>query len=712
MRVRCPHCQSPLEIIADQAVAEVICPSCGSSLNGVNQTLISIRPGEKTLGRFQLIERVGRGYFGEVWKARDTELRRIVAIKIPRTEDLSQESHERFLREAKTTAQLRHDNIVPVHEVGNEDKTLFIVSDFIDGMTLAERIAIDRPKPREAAELCRTLALALHYAHESGVIHRDLKPSNVMLDRSNKPYLLDFGLAKQESGEFTMTASGDVLGTPAYMSPEQARGDSHLADRRSDIYSMGVILYELLTGERPFKGSTHLLIKAILNVEPSPPSKINRQLPRDLETICLKAMSKEPERRYVTALELAEDLQRFLNGESIKARRATIIERGWRWMRRNPLLGTACSVATVAVFGLLGVLIASPFSPPRVIQRVLLETIPPGAEILLYPLNKTTGDPIVENVVKPKRTSPVQVELEPGEYLVVAVSRSDRNAFHEVFRKIPVDTHVLPGRYPHNSWTIRENDLVVLPEIAIQPAGVTKGMARFEGSTEFMAGSKELENAPQTLARIPAFFMDTSEVTVGQLFALDANYRVSPPFALKRMQPQPPPEDHVVSFVDYDSALYLAERLGKRLPHEWEFEFAATEGGKREFPWGDLPDSIKDWPFGKVSEADWDVTPTEPPIVGLYSNVGEWTTSWANPYPTPLPEMGRMFVSPDDRVVRGGSSTVILATPQVEDWSRGPRYRVAQRRQTWIKSIGFRCVRSVKPRRNAEDFVSVIEQRQ
>lgn len=360
MKVRCPHCKSPLEILPDIAADEITCPSCGSGLSGVDQTLVSIRPDKRLVGRFELIEMVGRGYFGDVWRAHDTELRRTVAVKLPRVEDMNGEYKERFLREAKSAAQLRHPNIVPVHEVGFENGVMFIVSDFIKGMTLSELISTNRPSPGKAAELCRCLANALQHAHEAGVIHRDFKPRNVMIDQSGQPFLMDFGLAKQESGEFTMTATGDILGTPAYMSPEQARGDSHQADCRSDVYSLGVVLYELLTGERPFKGSTHLLLKAIQSTEPSAPSKLIRGIPRDLETICLKAMSKEPDGRYATALDIANDLQRFLNGESILGRRASSIERGYRWMRRNPVLSTACAVASAAIMTLAWVVFVNP----------------------------------------------------------------------------------------------------------------------------------------------------------------------------------------------------------------------------------------------------------------------------------------------------------------------------------------------------------------
>ena len=215
---------------------------------------------------FELVEQLGYGGFGAVWKAKDPQLDRIVAIKIPRRQ-LNREETEKFLREARTAAQLVHPNIVNVHEVGLDGDLIYIVSDFIEGLSLGDRLTGKRMTYDDAVGLALKIADVLHFAHTKGVVHRDLKPSNIMLDSAGEPHLMDFGLARREMGEITMTTEGQIVGTPAYMSPEQARGEAHVADRRSDIYSLGVILFELLTGERPFRGNVRMLIKQVIEDE-------------------------------------------------------------------------------------------------------------------------------------------------------------------------------------------------------------------------------------------------------------------------------------------------------------------------------------------------------------------------------------------------------------------------------------------------------------
>jgi tRNA A-37 threonylcarbamoyl transferase component Bud32 len=359
LEIRCPSCHTPMEVAVDTALTDLTCSSCGSHFSLVDQTTATrIAPPLSKLGRFELIERLGVGGFGSVWKARDKELDRTVAIKIPRAGQMAAEEQEKFFREARAAAQLRHPAIVSVHEVGRDGDSVYIVSDFVRGVTLGDWLSGQQMTGHEAAELCAKIADALEHAHEQGVIHRDLKPANIMIDADGQPHLMDFGLARREIGEVTVTLDGHILGTPAYMSPEQAEGKGHAADRRSDVYSLGVILFQLLTGELPFRGNARMLMHQVIHDEPPSPRNLNAYIPRDLETITLKCLEKEPTRRYQTAREFADELRRFLSGEPILARRVNQLEYIWRWARRHPVHSTAA----VALFiGIVASLLAFTF---------------------------------------------------------------------------------------------------------------------------------------------------------------------------------------------------------------------------------------------------------------------------------------------------------------------------------------------------------------
>ena len=291
---------------------------------------------EERVGDYLLLEEIARGGMGIVYKARHLGLKRVVALKTILTGSMATPAERaRFRREAELAANLDHPNIVPIYEVRDQDGILFFSMKLIDGGNLAERRATFTRDPRAIARLLVTLARALHYAHGKGFIHCDLKPSNILIDIDGQPQITDFGLARRASEESSLTATGAILGTPSYMAPEQAAGQRQSIGPATDVYGLGAILYELLTGRPPFRTPTMMeTVLQVLERDPIPPHELVPGLPRELETICLKCLEKMPEDRYATAKELASDLDRYLQGDVVQA--TGVFQRLRRWTRREP----------------------------------------------------------------------------------------------------------------------------------------------------------------------------------------------------------------------------------------------------------------------------------------------------------------------------------------------------------------------------------------
>jgi WD40 repeat protein len=345
---RCPDCGQPVPPDA----ADGLCPACllGGALGQGNPELPS-SPARRW-DDFELIEELGRGGMGVVWRARQISLNREVALKMILQGGFATETERRrFQAETQAAAALSHPNIVPIFEVGETDGQPFYAMKLFSGGSLAERLVEGRVEPRRAAALLVKMAAGVHHAHQRGILHRDLKPANVLLE-DEEPLITDFGLAKRLGNGTEFTVTGSVMGSPSYMAPEQAAGQSGQVSTAADIYSLGAILFHLLTGQPPFQADTALAtLKLVLECDPPSPRAPGSKVDRDLENICLKCLSKEAARRYPSADALREDLERWLHRQPVRARRAPVWERAWKWTRRHPAVaaGAAAVVVTAAV---------------------------------------------------------------------------------------------------------------------------------------------------------------------------------------------------------------------------------------------------------------------------------------------------------------------------------------------------------------------------
>src|SRR6476469_9401692 len=335
------------------------------------------------LGDYELLEEVGRGGQGVVFRARQKSLHRIVALKVIGLGQWATKAHlKRFRLEAEAAASLDHPCIVPIYEVGERDGQCHFSMKFVEGGQLDEVIKRTPVSIRQAVELVAKIARTVHYAHEHGILHRDIKPGNILVAERGEPHLTDFGLARLVESESTITRTVEVLGTPSYMSPEQTSGNNAKLTSATDVYGLGAVLYQLLTGHPPFAGgTTYETIKLLFESEPRQPRLWNPKVDRDLSTVCLKCLEKDPQRRYSSARALAEDLERWLRHEPIEARRIGVIRRGKKWLQRNPT-AAGIAVLSLALIAAVGVI---------VLKSVLFRR-PPRTGIAVLPFENLSND--------------------------------------------------------------------------------------------------------------------------------------------------------------------------------------------------------------------------------------------------------------------------------------------------------------------------------
>jgi serine/threonine protein kinase len=667
-------------------------PRYSNVLRDLSDDFVFEIPGAfKTPPRIENLESyefAGSGSFAVVWKAWDTNLRRFVAVKTPRQAIPTPRDRELFLREARVVAQTKHPNIVPVFSADEKGGRVYIVYDFVHGMTLRERLSAGPMAPIAAAKVCVKIADAIHHVHQLGIVHRDLKPANIMLDRANEPHVMDFGLAKLIDVASTIGACDNPLGTPAYMSPEQAAGNSNETDARSDIYTLGVLLYELVSGKHVFEGSREDLIQKIRFHEPQLLSKLVPEIDRSLALICHKCLEKNKHDRYCTAAELASDLGRFINGKSAKARPVPAAIHFYRWINHHKLLTTLCLAIPLLFVALF--FKSQPQPTAAIVEEapeyrtVLIKTLSRGAVVTSIFCDPKTGEPLeLSRKVTLEQTPGSQV-LTPGLYLVTAVLKTPEGVLScEVHRTVPGAASYSPSM--GTSW----EQFQTLPSGEVQWPALKFSTPELKVDMVLMPGTDQFEfDGPdgRNTVSISPFYVATREFTFGDLMMIRPAQAGNDTPAMKQRSTRTMP-------LRYDWAEHWAEESGCRLLTDPEFAYLAKMANEAQVQRKIKPEDAAK--FKEAGGSTLDEIPTKPPIRGILTGYAEWTSTWATS-PRATVDVTGGVANPERpqfyRIIRGGT-----ANCGPRDYPRAPNTAAVASIYQDQTTVGFRLARTPHP---------------